>query len=67
MIESTIEMIKLLSLMIFVSSIGAQGWIAFLDMTKYFTNKLEQYRPHPSHDKYSRFAIIIGAFILLMD
>ena len=67
MIDSIMEMIKLLSLMIFVSSIGAQGWIAFLDITKYFTNKLEKYRPLPSQDKYSRIAIIIGVFILLMD
>ncbi|MCW8894907.1 MAG: hypothetical protein OQK48_07690 [Sulfurimonas sp.] len=67
MIDSIIEMIKLLSLMIFVSSIGAQGWIAFLDITKYFTNKLEKYRPLPSQDKYSRIAIIIGVFVILMD
>ncbi len=67
MIDSTMEMIKLLSLMIFVSSIGAQGWIAFLDIIKYFTNKLERYRPHPSQDKYSRIAVIIGVFVLLMD
>ena len=67
MIDSIMEMIKLLSLMIFVSSIGAQGWIAFLDITKYFTNKLEKYRPHPSQDKYSRIAVIIGVFVLLMD
>ncbi|MDA7817313.1 hypothetical protein N9A28_03925 [Sulfurimonas sp.] len=67
MIDSTIEMIKLLSLMVFVSSIGAQGWIAFLDITKYFTDILEKYRPHPSHDKFSRIAIIIGIFVLLMD
>ena len=61
------EMIKLLSLMIFISSIGAQGWIAFLDITKYFTNKLEKYRPLSSQDKYSRIIVIIGVFILLMD
>ncbi|MCF6340649.1 MAG: hypothetical protein L3J10_07870 [Sulfurimonas sp.] len=67
MIDSTMEMIKLLSLMIFVSSIGAQCWIAFLDITKYFTNKLEKYRPHPSQDKYSRIAVIIGVFVLLIN
>ncbi|MCK4875608.1 MAG: hypothetical protein KAS26_07160 [Sulfurimonas sp.] len=65
--DSIIQMIQLVSLMIFVSSIGAQGWIAFLDITKYFTNKLEKYRPLPSQDKYSRIAIIIGVFVLLMD
>ena len=52
--------------MIFVSSMGAQGWIAFLDITNLFTNKLESYRPKPSQDKYSRIAVIIGAFILLV-
>lgn len=67
MIESTIEMIKLISFMVFVSSIGAQCWIAFLDITKYFTIKLEKYRPLPSQDKYSRIAIIIGVFIFLAD
>jgi len=45
--------------MIFVSSIAAQGWIAFLDITKYFTNKLEKYRPLPSQDKYSRIAVFV--------
>ena len=67
MIDSTLEMMRLIAFMIFVSSIGAQGWIAFLDITKYFTNKLESYRPLPSQDKYTRFAIIIGVFVLLMD
>ena len=67
MIDSIMEMVKLISLMIFVSSIGAQGWIAFLDITKYFTNKLEKYRPLPSQDKYSRIAVIVGVFVLLMN
>lgn len=53
--------------MVFVSSIGAQGWIAFLDIIKHFTSKLEEYRPKPSQDKYSRIAVIIGVFVLLMD
>ena len=53
--------------MIFVSSIGAQGWIAFLDIIKYFTDKLENYRPLPAQDKYSRIAVIIGVLVLLMD
>jgi len=61
------EMVKLISLMIFVSSIGAQGWIAFLDIIKYFTDKLENYRPLPAQDKYSRIAVIIGVLVLLMD
>ena len=65
--DSIIQMIQLVSLMIFISSIGAQVWIAFLDITKYFTDKLEKYRPLPSQDKYTRIAIIIGVFVLLMD
>jgi hypothetical protein len=65
--ETTIELTKLVSLMIFVSSIGAQGWIAFLDITKYFTDELEKFRPERAHDKYSRIAIIIGVFVLLLD
>ncbi|WP_415396122.1 hypothetical protein [Sulfurimonas sp. CS5] len=54
LMDAVLELIKLISLMIFVSSIGAQGWIAFLDITKYFTNELERFRPEPAHDKYSR-------------
>lgn len=65
--DSILEMLKLISLMVFVSSIGAQGWIAFLDIIKHFTSKLEEYRPKPSQDKYSRIAVIIGVFVLLMD
>lgn len=67
LMDAVVELIKLISLMIFVSSIGAQGWIAFLDITKYFTNELERFRPEPTHDKYSRIAIIIGVFVLLLD
>ena len=65
--DSIIQMIQLISLMIFVSSVGAQGWIAFLDITNYFTNKLEKYRPLPSQGKYSRIVVIIGVLVLLMD
>lgn len=61
-----VELVKLISLMVFVSSIGAQGWIAFLDITKYFTETLEKFRPKPSQDKFSRIAIIIGIFVLLL-
>ena len=66
-LDGIIELIKLISFMIFVSSIGAQGWIAFLDITKYFSDSLEKFRPEPAHDKYSRIAIIIGVFVLLAD
>ena len=67
MIDSIMEMIKLISLMVFVSSIGAQGWIAFLDIVNFFSDKLEKYRPLPSQDKYTRIAVIIGVFVILMD
>lgn len=65
--DSIIEMSKLVFLMIFVSSLGAQGWIAFLDITNYFTKQLERFRPLPSQDKFSRIAIIIGALVLLIN
>ena len=65
LLESSIEMIKLILFMVFVSSIGAQVWIGVLDVTKYFTQILEKFRPEPVHDKFTRIAIIIGAFILL--
>ena len=66
MIDSLIELIKLLSIMVFVSSIGAQTWIAFLDIIKFFTNILEKYRPKASQDKYSRIAVVIGVFVVFM-
>jgi hypothetical protein len=67
LIDAAVELIKLILFMIFVSSIGAQGWIAFLDISKYFTDDLERFRPERAHDKYSRIAIIIGVFVLLLD
>ncbi len=66
-IESIIEFVKLLSLMVFVSAIGAQGWIAFLDIMNYFTKSLEKFRPEPSQDKYSRIAVIIGVFVIFFS
>ena len=65
--DAIIEMSKLVFLMIFVSSLGAQGWIAFLDIIGFFTKQLERFRPLPSQDKVSRIAIIIGALVLLID
>ncbi|QOY54256.1 hypothetical protein HUE87_10300 [Candidatus Sulfurimonas marisnigri] len=64
-LEAAVELLKLISLMVFISSIGAQVWIAFLDITKYFTDTLEKFRPAPSQDKYSRIAVIIGVFVML--
>ena len=66
-VDASIKLIKLILFMVFVSSIGAQGWIAFLDISKYFTDDLERFRPERAHDKYSRIAIIIGIFVLLLD
>ena len=66
-IDAIIEFTKLVSLMIFVSAIGAQGWIAFLDIVSIFTKELERLRPKPSQDKFSRIAVIIGVFVVLMD
>jgi hypothetical protein len=61
-----VAFLKLVAFMIFVSSIGAQGWIAFLDITSYFSKNLERFRPEPIHDKLSRIAVIIGVFVLAM-
>ena len=66
-VDAIIELVKLISFMIFISSIGAQVWIAFLDIVKYFTDEIERFRPEPLHDKYSRIAIIIGVFIILLE
>jgi len=63
--DSIIEFTKLLGLVIFVSAIGAQVWIAFLDISNYFTKTLEKFRPAPSQDKYSRIAVIIGVSVIL--
>lgn len=67
MIDSSIEMIKLISIMVFVSSIGAQAWIAFIDVSKFFTDVLEKYRPQPSQDKYTRIAIIVGVVVIFVN
>ena len=66
-LNDIIQFMKLVAFMIFVSSIGAQGWIAFLDITNYFTKDLERFRPEPAHDKFSRIAVIIGVFVLVID
>ena len=67
MIDSSIELIKLILLMIFISAIGAQVWIAFLDITRYLTDQLEKFRPAPSQDMYSRIAVIIGVVTILAN
>lgn len=65
--ESIIEMAKLIGMMIFISSLGAQGWIAFLDIVGLFTKYLEKFRPAPSQEKVSRVAVIIGVFVLIAN
>ena len=64
-IEATLELIKLLLFMIFVTAIATQVWIAFLDITEYFTKELNKFRPKPSQDKVSRIAVVIIGFILI--
>ena len=66
-IDGMVESIKLISLMVFVSAIGAQVWISFLDITKYFSDELEKFRPKPVQDKFSRIAVIIGVVIIFLD
>lgn len=64
-IDAIIEFIKLLLLMVFVTAIATQVWIAFLDIVEYFTKDLNRFRPKPSQDKYSRIAVIvIGAVVM---
>ena len=63
--DSIIEMARLVGFMIFVSALGAQGWIAFLDIVSIFTKDLERFRPAASQDKISRVAVIIGIFVLV--
>jgi len=64
-INELIEFSKLVGLMMFVSALGAQGWIAFLDIVSVFTKYLEKFRPAASQDKASRIAVIIGVFVLV--
>ena len=64
-IDATLELIKLLLFMVFVSALATQVWIAFLDIYEYFTDSLNKFRPKPSQDKFSRIAlIVIGSAVL---
>jgi len=65
--DSVWEMVKLLSFMVFVSSVGGQFWIAFLDIVSNFSTKLEKYRPAPVQDKYTRIAVILGVIIIFLQ
>ena len=64
-LNELIEFSKLVGLMIFVSALGAQGWIAFLDIVGVFTKYLEKFRPAVSQDKVSRIVVIVGVFVLV--
>lgn len=64
-IDATLELIKLLLFMVFVSALATQVWIAFLDIYEYFTDSLNKFRPKPSQDKFSRIAVlVIGSAVL---
>lgn len=65
--DSVLEMIRLIAFMLFVSSIGVQVWIAIIDVSNFFTQNLEKFRPLAVYDKYSRIAVVIGAFVLLVS
>ena len=65
--DGVYEMVKLLAFMLFISSIGAQAWIAVIDIVGHFSQKLEQYRPAPIQDKYSRIVVILGVMILFYN
>ena len=58
-IDATVELIRLLLVMVFVTAVAAQVWIAFLDISEYFSDELNKFRPKPSQDKYSRKAVIV--------
>lgn len=58
-IDATLELLKLLLFMVFVTAVAIQVWIAFLDITKYFTDELDKFRPKPSQDKFSRITLIV--------
>ncbi len=64
-IDATLELIKLLLFMVFVTAVATQVWIAFLDITKYFTDELDKFRPQSSQDKFSRITIIAIGLIFL--
>ena len=67
-IDATLELIKLLMFMVFVSALAAQVWIAFLDICEYFTDSLNKFRPKPSQDKFSRIAVIVlGSAVLIFS
>jgi len=65
--DSVFEMVKLLSFMVFVSSVGGQAWIAILDIVGHFSQSLEKYRPAPVQDKYTRIAVLLGVIIMYLN
>jgi len=65
--DSVFEMIKLLTFMMFVSSVGGQAWIAFLDIVGHFSKSLEKFRPAPVQDKYSRIVVVLGLIVWYLN
>ena len=65
--DSVFEMIKLLSFMVFISSVGGQAWIAILDIVGHFSQSLEKFRPAPVQDKYSRIVIVVGLIVWYLN
>lgn len=63
-LDGTIELIKLVLFMIFVASVATQVWIAFLDVSEFFTKKFEKFRPFPAQDKYSRITVVVMGTVL---
>lgn len=65
--DSVFKMIELIAFMMFVSSAGGQVWIAVLDIIGHFSQRLEQYRPAPVQDKYSRIVVVIGLIVWYLN
>jgi len=65
--DSVFEMVKLLAFMVFVSSVGGQAWIAFLDIVGHFSKNLERFRPAPLQDKYSRIVLFVGVIVWYLN
>lgn len=65
--DSVLEMVKLITFMMFISSAGGQVWIAFLDIVGHFSQGLEQYRPAPVQDKYSRIVVLFGLIVWYLN
>ncbi|CAI6150557.1 hypothetical protein MNB_SM-4-731 [hydrothermal vent metagenome] len=65
--DSVFEMVKLITFMMFISSVGGQAWIAVLDVVGHFSQALEKFRPAPVQDKYSRIVVVIGLMVWYLN